>query len=86
MESHAHANFTPLVEFFRGDVAFNWETASIWLQVLTYGHDIARDGAKIFHQFDYFFEGFAEANHDSAFCQHPSTFAVTSGGSPLKQC
>src|SRR5258705_1447806 len=49
MESHVHANFTPLVKFFRGNVAYHRETASVWLQVLSDGHDIARDRAKGFH-------------------------------------
>ena len=59
LESHFHSEVAPGTEFFRSDIALNRQTARVRLQVLPDSHDIARDGAQIFHQFDNFMKNLA---------------------------
>src|SRR5713101_5753203 len=66
MESQAHSDFAPAFEFFWSNIALDRQTFLVGLQVLADGHDVAGDGAQVFHQLDNFIKSLAEAHHDAA--------------------
>ena len=49
LESHLHSHITPVTEFFRSHVTLHRRAARVWLEILADCHDVARDGAEIFH-------------------------------------
>src|SRR4249919_2514282 len=86
MKSKLHPNLTPLRKLFRYDVALDRQTPRMWLEILTNRHDVARHFTQVVHEFDYFFKGLSQADHDPALGQHAAVFAVTPGRSALQQC
>ena len=65
MKTECHADVPPLAKLRGRDVTLNRQAARVRLEVLSDRHDVAGDGAKIFHQLDDFIEFFAEADHPS---------------------
>jgi hypothetical protein len=69
-EAHFFGDGAVFLKFLRGDVFDDGQMISGGLKVLAEGEDVAVGGAKILHggvEFDF---GFAEAKHDSGFCEH----------------
>ncbi len=71
----------PLGKFLGRYVAFDRQTFFVRLEILTDGHDVARNLSQIAHQIDDLFKLFAEAGHDAAFGEHRRELrvAITSG-------
>src|SRR5918911_5327312 len=84
-EAQLHAYLSPLSKLFRRHVSLDGESPLVRLQVLAYGHDVARDRAQVLHQLDNFLELFAKSDHDAALGEHPSPLQVAATRGTFKQ-
>src|SRR5690242_2952596 len=76
MKTERHADSSPLGKLRRCDITLHRQTSRVRLEILSDGHDVARDGAKISHQLDDLVELLSESDHDAALRQHAAAFAI----------